>query len=390
MTVGKSPLRLLIVEDDPVHRMIAERYLARIADDVEVVDSAADLAGARAALATASPPVDLVLLDLTLPDSPLDDTLRLLATLVDEWSARIVATSSLDAPDVIDAVTRSGAAGFLSKDKMSTESLREALGAPGGSRATDFGAPPAAEPANHNGHAPSPAATSAPPAHDEETRALHRSVASRLNHDANSWITSGAFRVAAIRGLVDRTTLAVIGSHLDAIEESLHALAATGRAARSTFLDESTELDVETGDAIALLADEVEDWRQGTKATRVQVTLEGSTGPVRLAPQALGWIVASLLDNADAHGTSASAGDPIHVVLRGDGDCSVEVTDDGGPWRVDAPERLGEAGAVGTRGTPHPGMGLFRARRLMERVGGTLEVGPRDEVPGAYRVLLTF
>lgn len=369
-----------------MHRMIAERYLARIADDVEVVDSAADLAGARAALATASPPVDLVLLDLTLPDSPLDDTLRLLATLVDEWTARIVATSSLDAPNVVDAVTRSGAAGFLAKDKMSAESLREALGAADG--AVPAASSPAPPPARSK--APSRATTSAAPTLDEETRALHRSVASRLNHDANSWITSGAFRVAAIRGLVDRTTLAVIGSHLDAIEESLHALAATGRAARSTFLDESAELDVETGDAIALLGDEVEDWRQGTKATRVQVTLEGSTGPVRLAPQALGWIVSSLLDNADAHGTSASAGDPIHVVLRGDGDRHVEVTDDGGPWQVDAPERLGEAGAVGTRGTPHPGMGLFRARRLMERVGGTLEVEPRDDVDGAYRVVLTF
>lgn len=61
------PLRILYVEDDPADADLVRRALERQSPGMEV-EVAATLAAARERLATASPPFDVLLSDLALPD----------------------------------------------------------------------------------------------------------------------------------------------------------------------------------------------------------------------------------------------------------------------------------------------------------------------------------
>lgn len=119
--------------------------------------------------------------------------------------------------------------------------------------------------------------------------------------------------------------------------------------------------------------------------SRVRVSFSGATGPVPHAPDALTRALDALLDNALRHGKR----DAVHVHIEGHPGRLV-VADDGGAWDVAAPDRLGQPASPGQRGTPRPGMGLHRARRLMERMGGALRATERTEAPGAYAVTLEF
>ena len=92
----RAPVRAFLVEDDPVHRMILQRIAGRLGGEVEVVGTASTRAGADEAIAAMDSAPDVVLLDLTLPDSALDDTVAALPELIARWGARVVATSALD------------------------------------------------------------------------------------------------------------------------------------------------------------------------------------------------------------------------------------------------------------------------------------------------------
>ncbi len=110
MTRG-APSRVLIVDDHPVVRAGLASYLA-LHDDLDVVAEAGDLAAARRAAREHA--LDLVLLDLILPDG---DGLELIAELRGlEPSPRVVVlTSALDETRVRRALA-AGASGYLLKD----------------------------------------------------------------------------------------------------------------------------------------------------------------------------------------------------------------------------------------------------------------------------------
>ena len=94
--------------------------------------------------------LDVVLLDLTLPDSPMDATIQAIEELA-RHGVPIVATSSLDEQDVREAVLARGAAAFLGKARMVAEYLAatfdgtdgfEALNPSPRARGRGRGAPP--------------------------------------------------------------------------------------------------------------------------------------------------------------------------------------------------------------------------------------------------------
>ena len=117
------------------------------------------------------------------------------------------------------------------------------------------------------------------------------------------------------------------------------------------------------------------------------MSFAGATGPVEHDRAGLARALEALLDNALRHGATEDR--PVEIRIEGARGRLV-VTDDGGAWDVAAPERLGDPASPGQRGTPRPGMGLHRARRLMERMGGALRVSERADAPGAYAVTLEF
>lgn len=116
-------LRILCVEDDTAFANLIQQYIDRIVGilaDTTVVNLMAD---ARHALEADQ--WDIVILDLSLPDSSLDETLQFLKEQANQ-SAIVVLTSS-DSESLGREAVRSGAQDFLVKGKISRELLGRSI-----------------------------------------------------------------------------------------------------------------------------------------------------------------------------------------------------------------------------------------------------------------------
>lgn len=108
---------IVIVDDHPAFRASARRLLE--AEGFKVVGVAADGAAGLALASELQP--DVVLLDLVLPDHSGFEIAQKLR------GPKIVLTSSRDRRDLGPRVDRSPALGFISKDQLSGERIRELL-----------------------------------------------------------------------------------------------------------------------------------------------------------------------------------------------------------------------------------------------------------------------
>ncbi|MEW5991366.1 MAG: response regulator [Chloroflexota bacterium] len=138
--VAAGRLRILLVEDEPANRALIRAILGRAQAPVlrgHVLHEAGSLAEARAILATE--PVDIVLLDVRLPDG---DGLELAADIRASGSqaARIVIVSASVLPAERSRAIEAGADAFLGKPFGAAELiglLSSLVGdGPGGSGAT--------------------------------------------------------------------------------------------------------------------------------------------------------------------------------------------------------------------------------------------------------------
>ena len=101
-------------------------------------------------------------------------------------------------------------------------------------------------------------------------------------------------------------------------------------------------------------------------------------------------VLGALLDNAREAAGDATVEVELSVVEASGDSVTVDVLDGGGDWSVQDPERLVEPFQKGERGSTRAGLGLHRAARWMERMGGALELVRRDDAPGAVAVRLRF
>ncbi|HSI79848.1 MAG TPA: response regulator transcription factor [Solirubrobacterales bacterium] len=115
------PKRVLIVDDHPGFRASVRRLLE--GQGFEIVGEAAD--GAQALRCAAEVEVDLILLDIHLPDLDGRDVAGRLGATPD--APAIVLISSRDIDDLDDSVERAGARGFISKAELSGDALAALL-----------------------------------------------------------------------------------------------------------------------------------------------------------------------------------------------------------------------------------------------------------------------
>jgi DNA-binding NarL/FixJ family response regulator len=111
--------RAIVVDDHTAFRASARRLLEL--SGYEVVGEAGDGASALALARELQP--ELVLLDVVLPDMSGFDVADELAR-----ASAVVLVSSRDPADIRRRAARSGALGFIPKDKLSEESLHELVG----------------------------------------------------------------------------------------------------------------------------------------------------------------------------------------------------------------------------------------------------------------------
>ncbi|MBL6755117.1 MAG: hybrid sensor histidine kinase/response regulator [Planctomycetes bacterium] len=362
---AQAPLRLLIVEDDPVYERILRAHLGRLGDRVGEIDHAGRVEdGLRQHRAS---PADLVLLDLTLPDSLPEATLERVAEFA-ERGAAVLVLSALDDPEVAEGARAAGALGFLDKGKISSERLAEAMDKVGA-----------------HGPAPQGAAPEAPPRRELGPDHPQR-LAAQLVHDGKSWLTNHSFRLAALKRAAGPEAEGLI----EGLGDTARALADLLDAGRGLVVDETTPVELLPVD----LAPWVAAWKERRSASggadvRVQ-TPDGSSLLLTCCPAGLEVALGALVENAEQ-----AAGDgPVVVDLRAtvdtDGSVQVEVTDSGGSWGAEDAGRLTDAFQKVERGSTRAGLGLYRARRWMERMGGSLDLVPREDTPGAMTVRLRF
>lgn len=374
---GALGRRVLLVEDDPDHITIAQHYLAKLGGRVERVETCGSLEAAEPHILGGE--FELVLLDLTLPDSVLESTIAAIGNLAKSDTA-IVAMSSLDVPEIRQKVQSHGAIAFLAKTKLNVQSLTELLDQ------LDAAAHPA--PTNPK---PAPAAAkaavkvAAPDGLDAKT------LGSKLAHDANSWVANAAFRVAVLQQHAGLADCPEGQSHLISISKSLDAIASMIGGSRALLVDESTPLHIEAIDLQQRLPKLVDLWRISFPNQSLAVE-HASLPKIAADDAALSSLFAILASNAVTHG-GGDQGAFLQVARGGDGTegfITVTVTDGGGPWGVTHPGRITDPTFRGDPASTQPGLGLYRARRLMERMGGRLDIAERDDIPGAYAVHLHF
>jgi DNA-binding NtrC family response regulator len=123
-TVKKSPLRVLVVDDEALIRWSVAETLADLGLEVA---QAVDAASALAALETAEPRFDVIVLDLRLPDM---DDLTLLSTIRRRLpQVAVVLMTAFGTPEIVAEARALGVADILSKPFELGELSRAVLAA---------------------------------------------------------------------------------------------------------------------------------------------------------------------------------------------------------------------------------------------------------------------
>lgn len=363
-----SGARVLLVEDDEDQALFVRRWLERAG--AETVRFVTDLAATRATLATEE--TDLVLLDLSLPDSTLDETIEAIGSLArTRDGVRVIAMSALDDADVKERVIANGAAGFLAKNGLCQEALEASLG-------------------QCNALPTTLDSVEAVPTRGDADSAVGPAF-TQLAHDAHTWIANATFRVSALRRLEERNGSdegVDLAPHLDSIELSLDGLTHHVRAARALALDGLRDWVPRTFSLDQRLDGIVEECRRRGAYDSVVVrgdalpeTIHADVGLVRC-------VLDVFMENVSVHGAPRER--RTLTVSGVPEENAIALSDDGGPWGVPRISNLGTAGFRGDRRSPRAGFGLFRARRLLTSTGGSLAFDETSEGSGVVRAVARF
>ncbi len=126
----KVPLRVLVVDDEPLIRWSVTETLGDLGLAVE---EAGDAASALRAISIAELPFDVIVLDLHLPDM---NDLSLLVTIRQRLpAAAVVLMTAFGSPEIVAEAVELGVCGVLSKPFELGELSRMVLGAKGAATA---------------------------------------------------------------------------------------------------------------------------------------------------------------------------------------------------------------------------------------------------------------
>ncbi|MFT5732070.1 MAG: CheY-like chemotaxis protein [Planctomycetota bacterium] len=407
--------------------MIAEHYLKKVGDRIGRISHASSLQSATEALQELE--IDVVLLDLTLPDSRLDETLEALKALTRAHTAPFVALSSLSSEDIARKACDNGAASFLGKQDLNAPAIHELLDELGFASA---GQGPGSSPSGTTGEdspiqsaAPTPVVSqpaAAPESLGEQepsapaapsTPAALAALASQIAHDAMGWASNLAFRTRAMEADPAIQASEELQASLASIRASADALTSFISGARSLLLTE-LRLDgaaaAETEEVVlsSWLPAAALRWKKTTRDKHLDIHVEATSSvcvPKESGVKLLQQTFAALLQNARQH--AARTDRPVRVYLRESSkvalnegpNVAIEVIDDGGPWELDELDpalgsllgsSLGSPLVTGKKKSPSAGLGLFIATRAMKALGGALTIHERDDAPGAYAIRITL
>ena len=126
--VGDSLIHVLVVEDVQVDQMVMQRLLERSNRSLEI-SYAADLASACDAIwihTEASSLPLIVLMDMRLPDSTIDQTLKKIMELADD-QVSFVAVTGVDDPSIRQKAMQAGVVDYLLKDDLTDQIVERVI-----------------------------------------------------------------------------------------------------------------------------------------------------------------------------------------------------------------------------------------------------------------------
>lgn len=118
-----QPRKILLVEDNETHAHLILRYLRKAASSKNQVEQATTVADALEKLE--SNDFDAVLLDLSLPDSPIHETLE--RVIPHTTTIPVIVLTSLNDVDFANKAVQQGAQDYLVKTDLDTERLERAI-----------------------------------------------------------------------------------------------------------------------------------------------------------------------------------------------------------------------------------------------------------------------
>ncbi|QDV09897.1 Response regulator receiver domain protein [Planctomycetes bacterium Poly30] len=361
--------------------MIADHYLKKVGERIGRVSHASSLAAAHASLEAEG--ADLVLLDLTLPDSKMEATLAALGSLTRSYrDTSFVALSSLGSQDIALSALEHGAAAFLPKQEINVASLNALL--------DDLDV---ARPAPSS--AADPDVVNAAP---DQSEIDARRLASKIAHDALGWASNIRFRASAMAADPSVQASDALRSSVESIRSSALALTSFISGARSLLITELEALTAAPGDTEELdlgpwLTETAERWQKSTRnkrlAPRIDVRSSGRV-PDEVGRRLLSRAVTALLQNAAQHAARPEGPIAFHIhEVPSDGPRVVlDAYDDGGPWSIDDAEALGTPLTTGQKKAASAGLGLYSARRALEALGGSMTFHERASASGSYLIRL--
>lgn len=373
--------------------MIAEHYLGKLSDRVEAVTVVESVKGMRAALDSGG--IDIVLLDLTLPDSSLEKTLGALDALRQEYGPKFVAMSSLGDEEIAQRALNGGATAFLPKNAMGSEALSDVLDqvhpvvlmdAPSDTRTSREQTP-----ANQK-----PVAVDAAPL---DAAAL----GSKIAHDALGWVANVSFRATHLAADPAVQGSAALMKDVSSLRTSADALSSfisgSLKLLKNELVGQDRIEEAETApELIELkhwLPDFVARWKKSSRDKQLTVRADALSdvqvrGP--LGGRALSQCLTAFLQNVRDHGNCEDG--PVLVTIAEEPAsgrfATLIITDEGGPWSLSDARLLGTPLGTGEQNAPSAGLGLFNARRTIESLGGALTFFERPDSPGAYGLRLVL
>jgi len=369
--IATAPLHILLVEDNPADADLIREALADIDDGTPVGAPAFELAHvdrlARAEEALAVKEIDLVLLDLSLPDSQGFDTFRRLTRRYPELP--VVVLSGLADETLAVKAVREGAQDYLVKGRVDADLLGRTL--------------------RYSIERNRSAKERSQLIRDqvESTAALRArdELLASISHDFKSPLTT--IRMQA--QLLSRRVRAGRVPSADDLLEQLERIEQTTSEA-TALIDEllevsrleagqPIELHREPTDLVALAERTVAAYQQRVERNRLTLASADASLTGRWDARRLERVLANLLDNALKF---SDADTEVSIRLSREGDDAVlRVRDYGiGIPEADLPnvfDRFYRASNVSSQ-THGTGIGLASARQIAERHGGTLTVESRE------------
>jgi signal transduction histidine kinase len=383
MPAAAPPLRVLLIEDNPGDaRLIGEllTLVGRLGLTTSLEHAATLAAGVERLRAA---PMDLVLLDLGLPESQGLDTLERLRAMAPSPLPTLIVQSGLDDEQVAVQALQAGAQDYLIKGRVDAPALsraiRYALGRHEAERALQREMERERELAVER---------SSRLQAEGESQALRRLLDEReallrlLAHEVRQPLHNAAAALDAAATAVSRPGELVSTEARQRMEQAQHVLDhvigtlnnALAAATMLTAGDAGPLAEVDLDAFIDLVVHDI----GPDERPRISVQANSELRTVQLQPAMMRLAVCNLLVNAL---TYSPPGSPVRLGVS-DGDdpptLCFEVADQGQGIAADLLPRVFDKGTRGANAKPGTGagLGLYIVRRVVERHHGRIEVLP--------------